>query len=297
MVDEDGVGFLEQHLSVTTELEPSATLKVEAGNTNIRPQKSNVVGNYPSSAQTARIGMVLRRENGDTEFFGGMSDANYLHAMGGLLGNIKLDHQLNLNMALLTGVEATESVGMKIGGMEDAIRIGMQQGITPRDNVMLQLSGRILRDQAWNQLGDGASCEAELTHRLLFTGPDTSLRLFGGYHYYGQTGILSENTKELTPNGNGNASYFVPPTFSQVGIGIQVNQEARTSYIRNWRPFLSADAGWNSSSIIEYHYEVGMVGPVVGLDALEVFFSQDSGTFGASYITSRIELRYSYYFK
>jgi hypothetical protein len=186
---------------------------------------------------------------------------------------------------------------MKIGGMEDVIRIGMQQGITPRDNVTLQLSGQILRDQAWNQLGDGAACEAELTHRLLFTGPDTSLRLFGGYHYYGQVGILSENTKELTPNGNGNASYFVPPTFTQVGIGILVNQEARTSYTRNWRPFLSADAGWNSSSNIGYRYEVGMVGPVVGLDALEVFFSQESGTFGANYITSRIDLRYSYYFK
>lgn len=297
VLDQDGVGFLEQHLSVTTELNPSASLKVEAGNTDIRHLKSNVVGKYPSSAQSAQIGVIVRHEKGDAEIFGGMSDANYLHPMGGLSGNLKLDHRLTLDFALLTGAEANESVGLMIGGMKDEIRIGMLQGFTPRDNVMLQATGQILRDQAWNQLGEGASIEAELSHRLLFTGPDTSLRLFGGYHYYSRAGVLNENTKELTPNGNGDTSYFVPSSFTQVGVGIQVNQEARTSYIRNWRPFLSADANWNSSSTTGFHYEVGIVGPLFGLDALVGSFSQDSGTFGRSDINSRFDLRYRYYFR
>lgn len=299
LLDRGGVGFMEQQLSVTSAITPRYSLKLEAGNSNIRHQKTGVVGSYPSSAQTARVAVAMRHEKGNAEIFGGFRDALYTHPLAGLLGDWKLDHRLTLDLALLTGAEAEESVGMKIGGMKDELRISVLQGLTPRDTALVRVSGRILRDQQWNRLGAGGSFEAELDHRLLFYGPDTTLRLFSGYHHYGRGGTPVAKAFQLIPEQQraSGASYFVPESFAQVGAGILVGQEGRDSYIRNWRPFGALDTSWNSTSGIGFHYELGLVGPVFGLDKLEGAFSQDSGSFGTSDINSRFDMRYRYYFR
>jgi len=46
-----------------------------------------------------------------------------------------------------------------------------------------------------------------------------------------------------------------------------------------------------------FRYEVGLLGPVFGLDNLEFAFEQDSGAFGRSEITTRFDMRYRYHFK
>lgn len=300
LLDQGGVGFLEQMLSVTGAITPRYAVKLEAGNTDIRHQKNDVVGLYPASAQTARMGLLMRHEKGSAEIFGGFSDALYTHPLGGLLGDWRLDHRLTLELALLTGAEASESAGLKIGGMKDEARLVLRQGLTSRDTAVMTVSGRVLRDQQWNRLGDGVSLEGELDHRLLFAAPDTTLRLFSGYHHYSRDGILSDRMRRLVPSlqrPTAGASYFVPESFAQVGAGILVGQEGRDSYIRDWRPFGAADVSWTSTGGTGFHYELGFVGPVLGLDKLEGAFSQDSGSFGNSDINSRFDLRYRYYFR
>jgi len=299
LLDQEGVGFLKQQLSLTSALTPRVSLSVAAGTTEIRHQESDVLGRYPSSTQSARIGLAMRHEGGSSEIFGGFRDALSLHAQAGLSSDWKLHHRRNLGLALVTGAEAEENVGLKIGGMKDEVSAVLLQGLTPRDSVLLRVSGRLLRDQDWNRLGQGASFEAELSHRLLFSGPDTTLRLFSGYHYYGRGAAPTGKALLLIPEQQraAAADFYLPASFVQAGVGILVGQEGRDSYIRNWRPFGALDAYWNSSSTIGYRYELGLVGPIFGLDKMEGAFSQESGSFGRSEITSRLDLRYRYYFR
>lgn len=300
LMDREGVGFLEQMLSVTTAMTPRYSLKLEAGNSDIRHQEADVVGIYPAGIRTARMGVIRRHTGGSVELYAGFRDALYTHPQAGLLGDWKLTSRLTLEMALLTGADSDESLGLKIGGMKDELRLGLQQGLTTRDTLLLHLSGSILRDQQWRRLGHGGSIVAELTHRILFTGPDTTLRLFGGYHNFnrgpdpvGRTALLIPAQQRATSGSD----YFVPESFAQAGVGILVGEEARYSYTRNWRPFGALDVSWSSTSGAGFYYKFGMAGPVLGLDKLEGAFSQDSGTFGTSDVNSRFDLNYRYYFR
>jgi hypothetical protein len=186
---------------------------------------------------------------------------------------------------------------MKIGGIKDEARIGLLGAVTPRDMLSLHISGQYLRDQERRELGRGGGFEGELSHRLLSSWPDTTLRAFGGYHSYKRTGTPTGKALLLIPGSIADASYYVPASFVQAGIGISVGEDGRTSYIRQWQPFASADASWLSTSGSGFHYAMGVVGPVFGLDKLELSFSQESGSFGITALTTRADLLYRYYFE
>lgn len=300
LIDREGVGFLDQLLSVTTAMTSRFSLKLEMGNTDVRHQKMDVVGIYPTSIRSARIGVTMRHTGGSAELFTGVRDALYTHPWAGLQGNWKLNSKVTLDMALLSGAESNESLGLVIGGMKDELRLGLQHGLTPRDTLQLRLRGSILRDQQWNRLGDGTSIEAELTHRILFTGPDTTLRLFSGYHSFNRGPDPVDRTALLIPaqqRATSGSAYFVPESFAQAGAGILVGEEARDYYTRNWRPFAALDVSWNSNSGAGFNYRVGAVGPILGLDKLEGAFAQESGTFGTSDVNSRFDLSYRYHFR
>ena len=296
LMDQGGVGFLEQQISLSYPLTQRLALKVEAGNTEIRHLKNGLLGFYPSSSKNARAGFSLRHEQGMAEASIGLYDGLSRSVMATMRTDWKLNHKQSLDLALRVGAEASETVLLKIGGLKDEVSVGLQNAFSSRDSLLLRFSARSLRDQDRRELGEGASFESELTHRLLMSQPDTNLRLFAGYHHYARSAKPSGKALRLIPGEIADAAYYVPSSFTQTGIGINVGQEGRTSYIRHWRPFGALDTNWNSVSGLGYHYEVGLVGPVFGLDKLEGAFSQDSGSFGTSDMTSRFDLRYRYHF-
>lgn len=296
VMDQAGVGFLEQRLSLSHPLSPRLALRIDAANTDIRHLKTGILGFYPESAQSVQVGMALRHEKGTAEASAGLYDGLSSHVMATLRTDWKLSGTLGLDLALHMGAEASETVLLKVGGMKDEASIALQDALTPRDSAMLRYSVRSLRDQDRHELGQGTSFEGELNHRLLVTWPDTTLRVFGGYHYYARTGTPVGKALRLIPGGIADAAYYVPLSFAQTGFGITVGEEGRSSYIRHWRPFGAADANWNSTSSFGFRYEVGLVGPIFGLDKLEGAFSQESGSFGTSDMISRFDLRYRYHF-
>lgn len=297
LMDQDGVGFIEQRISNTFAVAPRYSLRVEVGNTDIRHQKAGILGEYASSAQNAQIGLLMRHERGTAEFTAGVTDALSRYLSSSLQSNWRMNSRLTMDFALLTGTAGTENVYMKIGGIKDEARIGLVAALSPRDMLSLRVSGRYLRDQERRDMGRGSSFEGELTHRLLSSWPDTNLRAFSGYHYYEKTGIPSGKALSLIPGAVADPSFYVPATFTQAGIGINVGQDGRINYVRRWGPFASADASWTSTTGTGFHYDFGLVGPVFGLDKLELSFSQDSGSFGISALTTRAELLYRYYFE
>ncbi len=297
LIDEDGVGFVEQLLSHTFAVTPRYSLRVEAGNTDIRHLKPGLLGDYISSIQTAKLGIIIRHERGTAEFTAGVTDALSRYVSASVQSDYKVNDRLTMDFSLATGAAGTESAYMKIGGMRDEAKIGILGALTPRDSLSLRISAQYLRDQERSELGRGIAYEGELTHRLLSSCPDTNLRAFGGYHYYDKTGTPTGKALSLIPGSIADASYYVPATFTQTGIGISIGQGGRTNYIRQWQPFASADASWISTTGTGFHYELGVAGPVFGLDKLELSFSQDSGSFGISALTTQVDLLYRYYFE
>lgn len=297
LLDQDGVGFMEQRISDTFAVTPRYSLRIEADNTDIRHLKSNVLGEYISSMQSAHLGLMMRHEQGTAEFTAGVTDGLSRYVSSSLQSDWKVNNRLTMDFSLLMGAPGTESVYMKIGGIKDEARIGLLAALTPRDMMSLHISGQYLRDQERRELGRGTAYEGELTHRLLNGWPDTNLRAFGGYHYYDRTGTPAGKALSLIPGAVADVSYYVPATFTQAGVGISIGQDGRTNYIRQWQPFASADTSWISTSGSGFHYEIGLVGPVFGLDKLEFSFSQDSGSFGVSSLTTRADLLYRYYFE
>lgn len=297
LMDQDGVGFMEQRISNTFAITPRYSLRVEVGNTDIRHLKTGIIGEYVSSVQNAQLGLLMRHERGTTEFTAGVTDALSCYLSSSLQSNWRMNSRLTMDFALLMGTAGTEDVYMKIGGVKDEARVGLVAAVSPRDMLSLRVSGRYLRDQKRREMGRGSSFESELTHRLLSSWPDTTLRAFGGYHYYDRTGTPVGKALSLIPGAVADPSFYVPATFTQAGIGISVGQDGRTNYVRQWQPFASADASWTSTTGAGFHYDFGLVGPVFGLDKLELSFSQDSGSFGVSAITTRADLLYRYYFE
>ena len=86
----------------------------------------------------------------------------------------------------------------------------------------------------------------------------------------------------------------MPKSFTQIGLGLNIGQLRRSAYSREWLPFGGFDLTWNSISGTGFRYELGLVGPVFGLDKLEGSFSQESGRFGNSDVNSRFDIRYLY---
>jgi len=299
LMDQDGVGFVEQHLSHVFAVTPRYSLRIEVGNTNIENLKAGALGEHNSREQNARLGLIMRHERGTAEFAAGVTDGLSRYVTTSLQSDWRVNNRLTMDFALSMGTAGSEGVYMKICGIRDEAKIGVSGAMTPRDMLSLHVSGEYLRDQDRRELGRAVVTESELTHRLLADWPDTNLRAFGGYHHYTKTGMPTGKTLLLVPGEVTDASAYVPATFTQAGVGVNVGQNARTNYTRQWGPFASVDTSWTNTAGVGFHYELGLVGPVFGLDKLELSFSQDSGSFGfgTTALTSRVELLYRYYFE
>ncbi len=297
LMDQDGVGFLEQRFSHTFTVTPRYSLRVEVGNTDIRHLRAGILGEHVSSAQNAQLGFLMRHERGTAEFTAGVTDSLSRYLSSSIQSDLKVNNRLTIDFALLMGTAGTEDVYMKIGGIKDEAKIGLLSSLTSRDMLSLHVSGQYLRDQERRELGRGVAFEGELTHRFLSSWPDTNLRTFAGYHYYDRTGTPVGKALSLIPVAVANPSYYVPATFTQAGVGISIGRDGRANYVRQWQPFTSVDASWTSTTGTGFHYDFGLVGPVFGLDKLELSFSQDSGSFGISALTTRADLLYRYYFE
>ena len=296
--EQSGVGFLEQQVSISARLTPKYTVRIDAGNSDIRHQKSDVLGAYPSSIQTIKAALSMRHEHGTAELSAGLQDGLARHLTGSLSGDWRIDSRLSLDLGLRVGASATESVPLSVGGMKDEVSLGLRNSLSPRNSLLVRFSGRTLLDQERNELGQGRSFEGEWNHRLFAAWPDIGLRLFSGFHDYSRTGKPSGKALALIPpTRSGDQAFFVPDPFLMTGLGLAVGQDGRTAYSRQWRPFGLIDLSWNSRSGPGFHYEMGLLGPIWGLDSLELGLSQDSGSFGRSDISTRLGLRYRYFFR
>jgi polysaccharide biosynthesis protein PelB len=295
--DRSGVGLLEQQLVATLPLDNRVWLKAELANTNFSHLKTGVLGSYVSSKQRGLLGVGYRHADGTATLSAGMADGLYRYPVTLLQGDWRFSSRLTADLALGYGSEAQESVALLIGGMKDEAALGITYRLTARDTIRLRAAAFTFRDQMRRYLGNGSSIDGELGHRVHVAWPDATLRLYSGYHQYRANGTPVEKTLALIPQDLAkNASYFIPASFGQVGAGIAFGQTWKETYARNWKAFGSVDVSWNTISGSGFRYELGGVGPLFGLDALLFSLSQESGSFGSSDISTRLDVMYRYLF-
>ena len=295
--DRSGVGLLEQQLQLAAPIDKRTFLKLELGNTDIRHLKTGVLGQYVGSKQKALLGFGYQHAYGQATVSGGIYDGLYNHPTGQLLGDWRVTSWLTADVAIAAGTEANESVPLLIGGMKDELALGVTWRLTGRDSIRLRGATFTFMDQVRRYLGGGNSLDGELGHRLNVAWPDFTVRLFGGYHQHHANGTPLGKTWALIPrDAEKSAAYFIPASFGQLGSGIAFGQTWKETYTRNWKLFGAVDTSWNSVSGVGFRYELGAVGPLFGLDTLLFSLSQESGAFGNSDLSTRVDLIYRYLF-
>lgn len=291
--EQGGIGFLEEALSFSYPLTNRLALAAELNGTGIRHQKRGMLREYPSSIRSGLLSLQLRHEQGSAKLTAGLTDALSRFASFELTSDWRLYNRLVLELGLRSGWQAGESVPLRIAGLKDEAVLGLTTALTPRDSLSTRLTFRNLLDQERRPLGNGLSIEGEAVHKLLLDWPDTNLRFFSGYHDFSRNGAPAGKTLAMIPVGAAD-DFYVPRSFAQTGFGINIGQHFRNSYSRQWLPFGAADLSWNSVSGAGFRYELGLAGPLLGLDKLEGAFSQESGRFGSSDVNSRFDIRYLY---
>jgi tetratricopeptide (TPR) repeat protein len=295
--DRGGVGLLEQQMLATFSLNRRVNFDLELDTTEFRHLKNGVVGIYPGSSQKGELGFGYRYTEGEAKISVGLSDGIYRHYSGKIRGNGRISSRVTVEAEIGIGLQADESLSLQMGGIKDEIALGVNYRLTERDNLKLQGATSQFMDQKRRYLGGGSRVAIESGHRLNSAWPDSTVRVFGGYHQYHANGTPVEKTAELIPHGfPGNAGYFIPASFAQFGSGIAIGQAWKETYSRNWKLFGAVDTLWNSVSGVGFMYEAGAAGPLLGLDTLLVSFSQEKGTLGSGDFSTRIDVKYRYLF-
>jgi hypothetical protein len=181
--------------------------------------------------------------------------------------------------------------------MRDRLRFTAMTTLTSKNTVALELAAIRYYDQSREYLGQGQSAGVELRHQFTRAWPDYGARLYGGYSGYQSADTAGNRSVLLLPAETvPTASFVVPKSFGHTGFGFFLGQTWKASYTREWKPFAEADIDWNSNSGLGLSYGFGVVGPVLGLDQLTFEFTQGSGQFGVSDLTTVIGMSYRYFY-
>ena len=296
VLEQDGAVFVENRLATVPRIHERWMAQAEVFRVEQPSAEAGKLANPPDAATGVRLGASRRHPGGKLTLLGGQNDAVYAFWTLAFSVEQTISSRLSLNAGLALGMRAEESVPLRVGGLKDEAALEAYWTLTPRTGLGGRLTLLALRDQARRSLAEGAGVDIELSHRLAAAWPDLGLRLFGGYHDYGRAGLPQGRTLELVPAGSDPGSFFVPDSYAQFGAGLFFGQDWKTSYTRDWKAFGAADGRWNSVSGMGYRYELGGVGPLFGLDALQISLSQDSGSFGRSDVTTQFMVNYRLYF-
>lgn len=296
LLEQDGVGILENSLVTGLRLDNRWTAQFTWFDLRLTSVASDVVVNPPDSANGFVVGLTRRHQQGALTMLAGTTKAVARFWNAGLKAEQQLAAQVSANVDLRLGARAEENIPLRIAGIKDEAQAGLSLAVSPRTSVGLHGLFAVLRDQERRSLAQGGGGDIDVTHRVASCWPDFGVRLFGGYHTYQRTALPEGRFLAMVPANGDPGSFFVPQRYGQLGTGVFWGQDWKTDYSRDWKTFGSIDTSWNSATGAGFQYELGLVGPLLGLDSLLFSLSQGSGSFGNSAVTTRFSMSYRYYF-
>ncbi len=296
--DQSGVGSAESRLAVSQPLTARYALMLEMTERQFSLLKGDALRNLPHYDVGGSLTLTRRHERGELALSLGMRDGGQNRFLTSALeGKWQLRHDLQLEVGLEWSARADETAALSVGGIRDRLKLLTVASLTQQDTVAVELAAARYHDQSRGYLGQGQSLGIDLRHQFTRSWPDYGVRLYGGYNWYRPDGSVGATLATLVPEETDVApSFFVPQSFGHLGLGLFLGQNWKTSYTRDWKPFAEANVDWNSNSDFGFSYNLGLVGPLFGLDQLILELTQSSGEFGVSDLTTTISVNYRYLF-
>lgn len=296
--DQSGVGSAESRLTVAQPLTQRYSLLAEVTERQFHLLERDALGTVPVHESAASLTLTRRHERGKLSLALGGRDGGLGNLVTAALeGEWQPWHDLQFSTRLEMNGRADETAALSLGGARDRLRVTTIGTLTTADTVALELAATRYYDQTRRYLGQGQSLAIDLRHQITRAWPDYGLRLYGGYSRYRADGTVAGQTARLVPTGSTvEASFFLPESYGNLGIGVFFGQTWRASYTRDWKPFGEANVDWNSTTGQGFNYGLGLVGPVTGFDQLMFEVTQGSGAFGTTGLTTTIGVSYRYFY-
>ncbi len=269
----------------------------------------NVASYLPGAERLASIG--LRREHADATSQVQLFQRDEYRVRNGLrvAHSRALTPRLQLDGALGWQQDATDSLPLRVAGMEDQLQLAA--GYTLDARTYLRLAARVSRfhSQAGGSIGEARVHDAEAGYRLRLQYPDWRLRVFVSQVAYEDAATAAQSAQDLssrlrTESEAGRIDalrYFLSRGSTTWGVcaGMGENrggQSLQEVYSRVVLPFADVCATQNSLNGDGYAGAVGLAGRLLGRDHVSLRLEQSSGGAGSGALARTLALRYRYYF-
>jgi hypothetical protein len=223
-------------------------------------------------------------------------------ALAGSTG-LKLDVEIlparDLRVGMAAGINqvSTDSVLLRVGGMQSGLDFNATQAFSTREYGRIDLGWRRYRAQGGAALGSGTTWRLELGSRLRLEYPDLTLRGFVMGNRFSPDGMDARLASLLPGNDPGASTGRLLPEGSHTwGVALGAGTSAENGYHRAWRPYGEIGLTYNSVTGSGRQLRAGVAGSVLGSDVLRMRWQRVSGSPAAEQGSRELGLDYHLYY-
>jgi hypothetical protein len=222
-------------------------------------------------------------------------------ALAGSTG-LKLETEIaptrDLRVGMAAGVNqvSTDSVLLRVGGMQSGLDFNATYALTTREYGRIDLGWRRYRAQGGAALGSGSTWRLELGSRLRLEYPDLTLRGFVMGNRFGPDGQDARLSTLLPAGADPDATRLLPEGSTTWGVTLGAGVSAENGYHRGWRPYGEVGLTHNSLTGSGRQLRAGVAGSVLGGDVLRLRWQRVSGNPSAEQGSRELGLDYHLYY-
>lgn len=276
------------------------SLSIDVSNNIWLPKSYNQaqLTNIPSTDRTTGIKLRKYIHRGWIEVMGGERDALSNMAMAGLTFHRNLPARLETELQLNYHEPAPETAAMMIGGMKNSANAIVSYNYNSYNLLDAQANYAHYQGQNRQSLGDGLGGTLHWRHQFFLSYPDWNANLYATtQNFHNKNTNIRAPLQRLVPNTVlATPAFFMPASYNQVAVTLDVGQRYREEYSQPWRPF--ADVGLTNSDAfgIGRLLSLGMSGRLLGRDKLLFYFDYSDNIGQNAQSVYSLGIRYDYYY-
>ncbi len=265
------------------QLDQAWSVDVDASRQALGSSNPSSITGLPATWRDARVG--LHWHSGQRS----LGIALRRNEAVGVLTGWRVDASARLAWAIQGSVEvernavADESAALQVAGARDRVRLQLQRDFG-RAWASVTASDMRYHARDGQALGSGRALQEELGLWLRRGGPDVALKLLGYQQQFTTLGgVRLPSYAALVPVGAvPDAGYFLPAGDSAFGAGIAVGMDHAHGYADRWMPYGEIDVLQSRTLGLTSNLDVGVRGPLFGVDQLVFGYQRLRDTSGQS---------------